>query len=152
MGRKISEFLQLTMDIPSSLIIYKNLLLVQFDSNEKISLIGFDLDTGEQKWETLRQGRAVWSSPVLAYFEGKAQLIINGNPMVSSYDPSTGQELWAVKCMSGDVAPSVAVNSTMTYAVTDYAKLTAIKPGTGASIIWEDNTYTPDVSSPGSNR
>jgi outer membrane protein assembly factor BamB len=50
--------------------------------------------------------------------------------------------------MSGDVAPSVAVNSTMVYAVTDYAKLVAIKPGTPATIVWEDNTYTPDVSSP----
>jgi outer membrane protein assembly factor BamB len=50
--------------------------------------------------------------------------------------------------MSGDVAPSVAVNSTMTYAVTDYAKLVAIKPGTGPSIVWEDNSFTPDVSSP----
>ena len=135
----------------SSLIIFKNLLLVQYDSEVKISLIGFDIETGNQKWETLRQGRAVWSSPVLAYFEGKPQLILNGNPKVSSYDPSTGKELWAVECMSGDVAPSVAVNSTMAYAVTDYAKLAAIKPGTGASIIWEDNTYTPDVSSPVAN-
>lgn len=132
----------------SSLIIYENLLLVQYDSNRKVSLIGLDLETGDQKWETLRQGRAVWSSPVLAYFGGKPQLIVNGNPLVSSYDPSTGKELWAVECMSGDVAPSVAVNSTMAYAVTDYAKLAAIKPGTGALIIWEDNTYTPDVSSP----
>ena len=41
------------------------------------------------------------------------------------------KELWEVECMSGDVAPSVAVNSTMAYAVTDYAKLAAIKPGTG---------------------
>ena len=132
----------------SSLIIYENLLLVQYDSNVKISLIGFDIETGDQKWETLRQGRAVWSSPVLAFFDGKPQVILNGNPMVSSYDPSTGKELWAVDCMSGDVAPSVAVNNIMAYAVTDYAKLVAIKPGTGASIIWEDNTYTPDVASP----
>ena len=79
---------------------------------------------------------------------GNHRLIINGNPNVSSYDPVTGTELWSVECMSGDVAPSVAVNSTMVYAVTDYAKLAAIKPGTGASIVWEDNTYTPDVSSP----
>ena len=132
----------------SSMLIYDNLLLVQFDSNVKISLIGFDITSGEQKWETIRQGRAVWSSPVLAYFDGKAQIIINGNPKVSSYDATNGKELWAVECMSGDVAPSVAVNSSMAFAVTDYAKLCAIKPGTGASIAWEDNSYTPDVSSP----
>jgi outer membrane protein assembly factor BamB len=135
----------------SSLIIYNNLLLVQFDSNVKISLIGFDLDSGDQKWETVRQGRAVWSSPVLAYFEGIPQIIINGNPEVSSYNPTTGKELWSVACMSGDVAPSVAVNSSSVFAVTDYAKLVAIKPGTSASIIWDDNTYTPDVSSPAAN-
>lgn len=132
----------------SSLLIFGNLVLVQFDSNAKMALMGFDLDTGDEKWETLRNGRTVWSSPVLAYFGGTPQVVINGNPSVSSYDAVTGKELWAVECMSGDVAPSVAVNSTMAYAVTDYAKLTAIKAGTGASVVWEDNTYTPDVSSP----
>ncbi len=132
----------------SSLLIYDNILLVQYDSNTKISLIGFDLGTGEQKWETIRQGRTVWSSPVLAYFDGTPQVVLNGNPAVSSFDAVTGKQLWSVECMSGDVAPSVAVNAKMAFAVTDYAKLTAIKPGTGASVAWEDNTFTPDVSSP----
>jgi outer membrane protein assembly factor BamB len=132
----------------SSLIIYKNLLIVQYDSDIKISLIGFDIETGDQKWETLRKGRTVWSSPVLAYFGGKAQVIINGNPMVSSYDPLSGFELWVVECMSGDVAPSVAVNSTMAFALTDYAKLVAIRPGTGASVLWEDNAFLSEASSP----
>ena len=85
--------------------------------------MGLDSETGELKWETIRQGRPVWSSPVLAYFGGKPQLIINGNPNVTGYDPATGTELWSVECLSGDVAPSVAVNSTMVYSVTDYAKL-----------------------------
>jgi len=110
--------------------------------------MAFDGETGELKWETIRQGRPVWSSPVIAYFGGKPQLVINGNPNVSSYDVITGQELWSVECMSGDVAPSLAVNSTMVYSVTDYAKLAAIRGGAGAAIIWEDNTFTPDVSSP----
>ncbi len=135
----------------ASLIIFNNILINQFDSDSKISLIGIDLETGSIKWETVRQGRPVWSSPVLAYFSGKPHVIINGNPKVSAYDPVTGKELWSLECLSGDVAPSVAVNSTMAYSVTDYAKLTAIKPGTSASIVWEDNTFTPDVSSPVAN-
>ncbi len=132
----------------SSLLIFDKLLIVQYDSNVKIALMGFDLETGEQKWESPRRGRTVWSSPVLAFFGGTPQVVLNGNPAVTSFDAVTGKELWAVECMSGDVAPSVAVNSTMAYAVTDYAKLTAIKAGTGASVAWEDNTFTPDVSSP----
>jgi len=132
----------------SSLLIYESLLLVQFDSNSKISLIGFDIKTGDQKWETIRNGRPVWSSPVIAYFGGKPQVIINGNPSVTSFDAISGNELWSVECLSGDVAPSLAVNSTMVFSTTDYAKLAAIKPGTGASIVWEDNYFTPDVSSP----
>ena len=132
----------------SSLIIYGSTLLVQYDSNKKLSLMAFDIESGTMKWETIRKGRTSWASPVIAYFSGQPQIIINGNPSVTSFDAVTGTELWAVECMSGDVAPSVAVNNTMTYAVTDYAILAAIKPGTGASIIWEDNAITPDASSP----
>lgn len=140
-----------TYGYSSSLLISEGILIVQFDSNVKISLIGFDIETGEQKWETVRKGRAVWSSPVLAYFAGQPEIIVNGNPMVSAFDPANGNQLWEFECMSGDVAPSVAVNNTLAYAVTDYAKLTAIKPGNVVSVVWEDNSYTPDVSSPVAN-
>jgi len=135
----------------SSLLIYDNTLIVQFDAQEKVSLMGYDTETGELKWETLRNGRPVWSSPVMANFNGKQQVVINGNPYVTSFDAETGDELWSIECLTGDVAPSLAVNSTMAYAVTDYARLAAIKAGTGASIVWEDNMFTPDVSSPVAN-
>jgi outer membrane protein assembly factor BamB len=135
----------------SSLLIYNDLLIVQYDSEKKISLIGYDLETGNVKWETMRTGRPVWSSPVLAYFDNKPQVIVNGNPNVTSFDAVTGTELWSVECLTGDVAPSLAFNSSMVYAVTDYARLAAVKPGTGASIAWQDNSFTPDVASPVAN-
>lgn len=131
-----------------SLLIYENILLVQYDSQEIIKLLGFDLKSGDLKWETIRSGRPVNSSPVLAAFDGQPQVLINGNPNVSSFDPVTGKELWSLQGVSGDVAPSLAVNSKMVYAVTDYYKIIALKPGKSGSTVWEDNAFTPDVSSP----
>jgi len=137
-----------TYGYSASLLIYDKLLLVQYDSQNKITLSGFDLKTGEQKWETPRFGRPVNSSPVLATFDDQPQLLINGNPNVSSYDPVNGKELWSLPGVSGDVAPSLAVNSKMVFAATDYYKIVALKPGKNGSAVWEDNTFTPDVSSP----
>jgi outer membrane protein assembly factor BamB len=142
---------QSTYGYSASLVIYDKLLLVQYDSQDKITLSGYNLNTGEQKWETPRNGRPVNSSPVLATFDGEPQLLINGNPNVSSYNPVTGEELWSLPGVSGDVVPALAVNSKMVYAVTDYYKLIALKPGKDGSKVWDDNTYTPDVSSPVAN-
>ncbi len=142
---------QSTYGYSASLVIYDKLLLVQYDSQAKITLSGYDLNTGEQKWETLRNGRPVNSSPVLATFDGEPQLLINGNPNVSSYNPVNGEELWSLPGVSGDVVPALAVNSKMVYAVTDYYKLIALKPGKDGSKVWDDNTFTPDVSSPVAN-
>jgi len=132
----------------SSLIIFDGILIVQYDSDKKLSLMGYDIETGALKWETARPGHPVWSSPVIARFGGKPQVIITGNPSVSSYDPESGVLLWSVDGLSGDVAPSAAVNSTMAFAVTDYSDLLAIETGPVPSVAWKDNAYTPDISSP----
>jgi outer membrane protein assembly factor BamB len=131
-----------------SVIIYEGSLIVKFDSNEKVSLMSFDTGSGELKWETMRRGRPTWASPVIATFNGEPQIIVNGNPEVTAFKASTGKELWAIEVLTGDVAPSLAVNSKMIYAVTDYARLAAVNPGPGPSIAWEDNMFTSDVSSP----
>jgi hypothetical protein len=132
----------------SSLIIYEDILVVQYDSDKKLSIMGFDIETGTLKWETLRTGYPVWSSPVIARFGGTPQVVITGNPSVSSFDPVSGSQLWSVDGMSGDVAPSAAVNSTMAFAVTDYSELLAIEAGANPVVRWKDNTYTPDIPSP----
>lgn len=134
-----------------SLIIHGNTLIIQHDSDERLSMLGYDIETGNMIWETPRKGHPAWSSPVIGTFDGKPQVIINGNPAVSAYDPVDGKELWSVDVLTGDVAPSLAVNSSYVFAVTDYARLAAVKPGAGAAIVWEDNSYTTDVSSPVAN-
>jgi outer membrane protein assembly factor BamB len=132
----------------SSLLIHNNILLVQYDHFKSKSLIGIDINTGNKLWETPRRVAISWASPVLAVFDGITQVILTSEPYVISYDPATGKELWSVSCMGGEVGPSVGVNSRYVYAANEYAKLVAIKPGPSAEVVWEDNQYLPEVSSP----
>lgn len=135
----------------SSILIYKKVVLVQYDGQNKFSISGYDLETGDLKWETPRSGRLVNSSPVLAIFDGEPQVLINGNPNVTSYDPVSGKELWSLPGVSGDIAPSVGVNSKMVFTGVDYYSVVALKPGKNGSVIWSDNTFTPEVASPVAN-
>ena len=56
-----------------------------------------------------------------------------------AYDPETGQELWRVDCLKGDVAPSVAFAGGLVYVCNMGANLTAIRPDTPAGqnpVVW----------------
>ena len=135
----------------SSLIIYENILLVQFDHFKSKSLLAFDINNGNKLWETTRKVAISWASPVLADFNGVPQVILISEPSVSSYNIITGDQLWSVNCMGGEVGPSVGVNSKYVFAANEYAMLVAIKPGPDAEVVWEDNEYLPEVSSPVAN-
>lgn len=135
----------------SSLVIYENLLLVQFDHFKSKSLIAFDINNGNKLWETARSVAISWASPVLAEFDGVPQVILISEPAVISYNIKTGEQLWSVNCMGGEVGASVGVNSRYVFAANEYARLVAIKPGTDAEVVWDDNEYLPEVSSPVAN-
>ncbi|MQY78853.1 MAG: PQQ-binding-like beta-propeller repeat protein, partial [Bacteroidetes bacterium] len=130
------------------LIIHENKLLVQYDQSGKKSLMAFDVNSGNLMWETIRPVSISWASPVITEFNGIIQVILTAEPYVISYDVNTGRELWSIECMSGEVGPSVSVNSRYVFAVNDFAVLVAINPAEPASIVWADNEYTPDISSP----
>lgn len=131
----------------SSLIIHNDKIFVQYDHFKSKSLMAFD-KKGNKLWETKRNVALSWASPVLAVFDGVTQIILSSDPAVISYDVNSGKELWSVKCMSAEVGPSVGINSKYVFAANEFAKLVAIKPGANASIIWSDNEYLPEVSSP----
>jgi len=140
-----------TYGYSGSLLIYENILIIQYDSRDKISMIGLDVATGDTKWETPRTGRSVNTSPALAVFDGVVQIIVNGNPNVTAFDPLTGRELWSMQGVSGDVAVSAAINSTTVYVSSEYFKLLALRPGRSARVAWEHNAYTPGLPSPVAN-
>jgi outer membrane protein assembly factor BamB len=132
----------------SSLIIYKDKLLVQYDTNKTGKLLAFDSQTGKPSWETLRNSKISWSSPVLVNTGSRMELILTTNPNVSSYNPETGKELWKIACLSGEVGPSAGYADGMVFAANEYAKLVGIKAGDSPQIAWESDEFLPEVSSP----
>ena len=132
----------------SSLLTWNNKLLIQYDTNRGAKVLALDNGTGETVWETVRTGAKIsWASPVLAEVDGSYQLILTTDPIVAAYNPETGEELWKVDCMMGEVGPSVGYSEGVVFAANEYARLVAINPK-DASIIWENDEYLPEAASP----
>ena len=110
--------------------------------------MAFNGKTGEKVWETSRDVKVSWASPVLVNTGNRMELLLAAEPNVVSYDPATGKELWKLDCISGEVGPSVAYANGMVFSINEYSKLAALRLGKNPSLAWEDNEYLSDVPSP----
>ncbi len=128
----------------SSPLIFEDLLLVPFDQNSGGRLVALRVGDGSPAYEKRREVQISWASPILARTPARPELVLSANPLVAAYDPRTGEELWQVKCMSGEVGPSPAYADGMVFAVNEYARLAAIRLGAKAEMAWE---YLEDLSS-----
>lgn len=132
----------------SSLIVYKDKLLIQYDTNKGGKLMALSTKTGETAWETARSTKISWSSPILVNTGSRVEVILTTNPNVNGYDPQTGKELWNIACLSGEVGPSAGYADGMVFAANEYAKLVGIKIGSAPQIVWEADEFLPEVASP----
>ncbi|MFC2154973.1 PQQ-binding-like beta-propeller repeat protein [Acidobacteriota bacterium] len=131
----------------SSLITYRDLLLIQFDQNTGGRLIALKANTGIQVYNKPREVQISWASPIIVNTGSRFEVILNSNPFVISYDPLTGRELWRMQCMSGEVAPSPAYADGMVFVVNDYARLAAIRLGDKPEVAWEYDEGLSEVAS-----
>jgi len=132
----------------SSLIMYRDLLIIQYDQNGSANVMALAGKTGDKVWGTSRNVKISWASPVVVNTGNMTELILVAEPDVISYDPATGKELWKLDCISGEVGPSVAYANGMVFSINEYSKLAAIKLGPSATLAWENNDYLSDVPSP----
>lgn len=132
----------------SSLIMYKDRVIVQYDQRGNATVMALAGPTGDVVWKTQRAVKVSWSSPVLVHTGTRMELILAAEPFIASYDPETGKELWKTECISGEVGPSVAYADGRVFSVNEYSKLAAIQLGGQPRILWEDSEYLSDVPSP----
>ena len=135
----------------SSLLIYGGEVIVQYDNDSDGKLIALNLSNGNVRWTKNRTEKATWSSPIIAFIDGKAQLVVMGNPALTAYNPDNGDMLWKVDCMTGEVGASPCYSNGVVYGASEYASLVAVNAQDG-SLLWEVNDYLPEVSSPVATR
>ncbi len=132
----------------SSLITFQNLVLIQYDHFANRSIMALDAKTGRTVWQTSRPVEISWASPILVNTSARIELVLNANPIVAAYDPSSGKELWHFKCMSGEVGASPAYANGIVFVAIENARLAAIKIGEKPEKIWEYENGLPEASSP----
>ena len=131
----------------SSLVVYENLLLIQYDQRENSFLAALDGATGQVRWRTPRDFGPSWSSPALVNTGERVEVILAADPAVVSYDPKNGKELWRCECLKrAEVAATPAYADGLVYVSADHSKLSAIDVKTH-EVVWENEDLTPGVSS-----
>jgi outer membrane protein assembly factor BamB len=131
----------------SSLLTHEDLLLVQYDHGKDARVMALKVGDGQVAWERKRKVEVCWASPILANTGNRLELILTANPLVVSYDPRTGEELWQVECMGGEVGPSATYADGMVFVANEYVKMVGIRTA-DASIAWESEEYLPNCASP----
>jgi outer membrane protein assembly factor BamB len=132
----------------SSLIMYRNLLIVQYDQSGNTNVMAFAGKTGEQVWKTSHDVKITWASPIMVNTGQQMEVMLVAEPFVISYNPATGKELWRFNCISGEVGPSLAYADGVVYSVNDYSKLAAVQIGASPKLLWESDEYLSDIPSP----
>ncbi len=132
----------------SSLQVWENRVIVQYDTNTKGRMLALSCANGETIWDVERPVHISWASPVLIDLDGKIQVVTTADPYVSGHDFLSGAEIWKVEAMMGEVGPSVAFSDGLVFASQEYARTVAINPKSSAEFVWEDDEYMSEVGSP----
>lgn len=133
----------------SSLVSDGERLFVQYDHEENQKVMAFNCADGSAVWETARL-HISWSTPALIETAGGMQLVLNDEEFTTAYDPKSGKQLWQVKCLGGEVAPSPAFNGKdLVFVANEYAQASALKlNGATPQILWQYDEYLPEIASP----
>jgi outer membrane protein assembly factor BamB len=92
----------------SSPIIYRDLAIVQCDTQGESFVMAVNVRTGETVWRTGRKELPSWGTPTVVVPSGtlRPELITNASNFVRGYDPLTGAERWRLGGSSKITAPT----------------------------------------------
>ena len=120
-------------------------------------IITLDKRTGQEIWRARRDEIDTWSTPLVIEQDGRAQVIVNGQNKLISYDLETGAVVWEAPGTTMNPIPSPVHADGMVFLTSGFRgnnlkaiRLAGAKGNLAGSsaIVWEVNRDTPYVPSP----
>jgi outer membrane protein assembly factor BamB len=120
-------------------ILYKDMVIVQCDTQGESFLLAADVRTGTTIWKTVREELPSWGTPnVYQPARGGApELVTNASNYVRGYDPDTGVERWRLGGSSKITAPTPVFSDGLFIVASGRAPerpIFAIRPGGAGDI------------------
>jgi outer membrane protein assembly factor BamB len=115
-------------------VVYGDRIYYADDNEEKSSLIALDKRTGKPVWKVPRKEQTNYSTPYIWETPERTELVISGINWVTSYDLSSGNELWKIKGKSILAIPTPFAHDGLLYATSGHVlwgkhRIYAIRPG-----------------------
>jgi outer membrane protein assembly factor BamB len=81
-------------------------LVINWDHEDGSKVFALDARSGEIKWQRDRDEASTWNTPLVTEYDGRKQVILNGQTRVRSYDLETGELIWECGGQTGNPIPS----------------------------------------------
>jgi outer membrane protein assembly factor BamB len=132
----------------SSPIIWKDLVIVQCDTQADSFLLALDAATGKTVWKTERDEFPSWGTPTIATTGNGPELVTNASKFIRGYDPRTGKELWRLGGSSKITAPTPIFDDGVFVFASGRAPerpIFVVKPGARGDITLSDGKTSNDA-------
>lgn len=101
-------------------VVHGESLLLNLDQEEGSRLVCLDPKSGATKWETPRQEKTSWNTPLVVEHAGTVQVVMNGTSHVRGYDLATGKQLWEGPGTTVNAIPSPVAADGTVYLMSGY--------------------------------
>lgn len=143
----VGEFPTITNQVgmASSPVLAGGKLVVPMDNAGESFLMAVDPATGKTAWRVDRPRDSNWTTPVVRFADGKAEVLFQGGKELVAYDIDTGSKKWAAK-LGGSIPTATVVADTL---VVPANGVTVAKLGAdGPAETWKAPRLQTGMSSP----
>lgn len=131
----------------ASPILYQSLVLVAADHRQGGFVAALNRADGAIVWRKPRPEKSSYASPRVVTLGGRAQLVLGGCNLVSSFDPLTGESLWSTPGTSEAGVGTPVIHGDRVFASGGYPERETVALNADGSVAWRnrDRAYCPSL-------